>query len=238
MKTASLLLALMMIFTQSNGQNLNSLFNKARESISGKPGALSNEDIVSGLKEALVLGTEKGTTRLSQVDGFFADAALKILLPPEAKKIEENFRKIGLGRQADDAILSMNRAAEDACKTAAPIFAKAVKEMSIEDAVGILKGADSAATIYLKNKTGRDLTDAFSPVVKSSLQKVDATKYWGVFIANYNRFALQKLNPDLTAYVTEKALAGIFSQIALEEKNIRRDPVARSSEILKKVFGH
>jgi hypothetical protein len=104
--------------------------------------------------------------------------------------------------------------------------------------VGILKGADSAATIYLKNKTGRDLTDAFSPVVKSSLQKVDATKYWGVFIANYNRFALQKLNPDLTAYVTEKALAGIFSQIALEEKNIRRDPVARSSEILKKVFGH
>jgi len=113
--------------TTSQAQGLKGLLNKAKEAVTGKPGALSNDDIVSGLKEALVVGSQKGSTTLSQVDGFFANAALKILLPPEAQKVENTLRKIGLGKQVDDAILSMNRAAEDACKNAAPIFGNAIK---------------------------------------------------------------------------------------------------------------
>ncbi|SKA05845.1 DUF4197 domain-containing protein [Sediminibacterium ginsengisoli] len=203
----------------------------------GSGAGLSNDDIVAGLKEALAVGTQKGTALLSKPDGFFANAALKILLPPEAQKVESTLRKIGLGSQVDEAILSMNRAAEDACKSAAPIFTSAIKQMSFQDALGILKGSDSAATVYLKGKTTPQLTEAFRPVIESSLAKVNATKYWNTLITTYNKVSLQKINPDLSAYVTERALSGIFSQLASEEKHIRKDPVARTTDILKKVFG-
>ena len=183
------------------------------------------------------VGTNKGAAKLSAVDGFFKDAAIKILMPDEAKKAEKTLRNMGLGKQVDDAILSMNRAAEDAAKSAAPIFVNAIKGMSFQDALSILRGADTAATGYLKSKTTASLTEALRPVIENSLKKVNATKYWNTVFTTYNKFTLQKVNPDLAAYVTEKALVGIFYQIAQEEKNIRKDPLARTSDLLKKVFG-
>lgn len=237
MKKVITLLIIVACCTGVEAQGLKGLLNKAKDAIS-KPGGLSNEDIVSGLKEALVVGSQKGANSLSQVDGFFANAALKILMPPEAQKVESTLRKVGLGKQVDEAILSMNRAAEDACKSAAPIFANAIKQMSIQDALGILKGSDTAATGYLRTKTTSQLTEAFRPVIEKSLAKVDATKYWNTLMTSYNKIPFQKkINPDLSAYVTEKALSGIFYQVGEEEKSIRKDPVARTSEILKKVFG-
>lgn len=220
-------------------QGLGGLLNKAKNAVTGNPGGLSNDDIIAGLKEALVTGSTKGSNLLSQTDGFFANAALKILLPPEAQKIERTLRNVGLGKQVDDAILSMNRAAEDACKSAAPIFSNAIKQMSFQDAVGILRGPDTAATSYLKGKTTSPLTEAFRPVIETSLDKVDATKHWNTLITSYNKLPLvkDKINPDLAAYVTERALSGIFYQVAIEEKEIRRNPLARTSDILKKVFG-
>jgi hypothetical protein len=200
-------------------------------------GGLSNADIVAGLKEALEVGAKNSSTQLSSLDGFFKNAAIKILLPEEAQKVEKTLRDVGLGSLVDKAILSVNRAAEDAAKSAAPIFIDAVKGMTIQDALGILKGGDFAATNYLKSKTTTPLTNAFKPVIEQSLQKVNATKYWADVFTNYNRFATNKINPDLSAYVTGRALDGIFYQVGLEEQKIRKDPVARVSEILKKVFG-
>jgi sulfite reductase alpha subunit-like flavoprotein len=202
-----------------------------------KKDTLSNNTIVSGLKEALQVGTERGTAKLSAVDGFFKDAAIKILMPTEAQNVEQKLRSIGFGKQVDNAILTMNRAAEDASKKATPIFINAIKQMSIQDAVGILKGGDFAATEYLKGKTTLNLTEAFKPVIEQSLAKVNATKYWNTVFTTYNAFSSQKVNTDLTAYVTEKALSGIFHQVALEEQKIRKDPVAQTTDILKKVFG-
>lgn len=238
MKQIFTLLFLAVFCIQADAQVLKGLLNKAKDAVS-KPGGLSNDDIVAGLKEALVTGSQKGSSTLSQADGFFANAALKILLPPEARKAENTLRSVGLGKQVDDAILSMNRAAEDACKSAAPIFSNAIKQMSFQDALGILKGSDTAATGYLRGKTTAELTTAFRPVIEQSLHKADATKYWNTLISSYNKiniFGRQKINPDLSAYVTEKALSGIFTQVAIEEKNIRKDPLARTSDILKKVF--
>lgn len=199
---------------------------------------LSNDEIVQGLKEALSVGANNASKQLSSVDGFFKDAAIKILMPPEALKAEKKLRSLGMGKLVDDAILSMNRAAEDASKSAAPIFVNAVKQMSIQDAVGILKGGDFAATNYLKDKTTSPLTEAFRPVIENSLKKVDATKYWNTVFTTYNKFTTDKVNPDLSAYVTEKSLAGIFHQVGLEEQKIRKDPMARTSDILKKVFAN
>jgi hypothetical protein len=206
--------------------------------MSGGKSALSNDEIISGLKEALKVGTEKGTNKISAIDGFFKDAAIKILMPAEAQKAEKTLRNIGLGRQVDNAILSMNRAAEDAAKSASPIFINAIKGMSFQDALGILKGGDNAATSYLKDKTTVSLTEAFRPVIENSLKKVDATKYWNTVFTSYNKLSAEKVNPDLSAYVTEKALAGIFYQVAQEEQKIRKDPMARTSDILKKVFSN
>ncbi|HVZ26164.1 MAG TPA: DUF4197 domain-containing protein [Sediminibacterium sp.] len=231
--------ALLLLGTQfAESQGLKGLLSKAKDAISGKStGNLSNDDIVAGLKAALVQGSQNGADLLSKTDGFFANAAVKILMPPEAVKVENTLRKLGFGKQVDEAILSMNRAAEDACKQAAPIFGNAIKQMSFQDALGILKGSDTAATAYLRNKTQADLGQAFKPVIENSLQKVNATKYWNTLFSTYNKFSLQKVNPDLSGYVTERALGGIFYEVAQEEEKIRKDPLARTSDILKKVFG-
>jgi hypothetical protein len=214
----------------SNDNTLNSILN------GGKKSSLSTDDIAAGLKEALSVGAELTGKKLSAVDGYFGNAALKILMPEEAKKVEQKLRALGMGKQVDQAILSMNRAAEDAAKSASPIFINAIKQMSIQDAMGILKGGDFAATNYLKDKTTTALTESFRPVIETSLEKVDATKYWNTVFTTYNQFSREKVNTDLAAFVTEKALAGIFLQVGEEEKKIRKDPLARSSEILKKVF--
>lgn len=200
---------------------------------------MSTEEIIAGLKEALTVGARNSSDKLSSIDGFFANAAIKVLMPEEAKKVESTLRNLGLGSVVDDAILSMNRAAEEATKSAAPIFVDAIKSMSIQDAVGILRGTDTAATSYLKGRTTAGLTEAFRPVIEGALQKTDATKYWKTVFDTYNRLptSFNKVNPDLSGYVTEKALTGIFYQVAIEEQKIRKDPAARVTDILKKVFG-
>lgn len=200
-------------------------------------GTLSSTEIASGLKEALSIGTQNSASRLSAVDGFFSNAAIKILLPDEAQKVESTLRNIGLGNLVDKAILSMNRAAEEASKEATPIFVSAIKEMTITDALGILKGGDHAATDYFKGKTTVPLTNAFKPVIEKALAKTNATKYWSDVFTAYNKFTTKPVNPDLSGYVTEKSLSGIFYEVSLEEQKIRKDPAARVTELLKKVFG-
>ncbi|MGL6268142.1 MAG: DUF4197 domain-containing protein, partial [Chitinophagaceae bacterium] len=196
-----------------------------KDIISGaKAGGLTTDEIAAGLKEALSVGAEQSGKKLSALDGYFGNAAIKVLMPEEAKKVEQKLRSLGMGKQVDQAILSMNRAAEDAAKSAAPIFINAIKQMTIQDAMGILKGGDLAATNYLKNKTTVSLTESFRPVIEQSLKKVDATKYWNTVFTTYNQFSKEKVNTDLSAYVTEKALSGIFFQVGEEEKKIRKDP--------------
>lgn len=197
----------------------------------------NTNQIAAGLKEALTIGTQNSANRLSSVNGFFANAALKILMPPEAQKVESTLRNVGLGSVVDKAILSMNRGAEEASKSATPIFVNAIKQMSITDAIGILRGGDFAATNYFKQKTTAELINAFRPVISAALTKVDATKYWGDVFSTYNKFSNKPVNTDLTAYVTEKAVAGIFQEVGLEEQKIRKDPAARVTDLLKTVFG-
>lgn len=198
---------------------------------------LSQSQIIAGLKQALTIGTQNSANQLSAVDGFFADAAIKILMPPEAQNVEKTLRQFGLGSLVDKAILSLNRAAEDAAKSATPIFTSAIKQMTITDALGILQGGDFAATNYFKDKTTAQLTAAFSPVIAKSLNKVDATKYWNDVFTAYNKFAAKKVPTDISAYVTQKAIDGIFYEVGLEEQKIRKDPAARVTELLKTVFG-
>ena len=199
---------------------------------------LSSDDIVSGLKDALNKGTQKSTEKLSAVDGFFKDAAVKVLLPPEAVKMEATLRKAGFGPQVDKAILDINRAAEDAAKSAAPIFLNAIKNMSVTDGLNILRGSDTSATAYLRKSTTAQLYAAFLPVIKNSLDKVGATSSWNTVVGTYNKIPFQKkINPDLPAYTTDKALYGVFFYVAAEEKNIRANPAAQADDLLKKVFG-
>ena len=234
MKTLlSLFLALTLSYGNAKAQTLKNIFN----SITKNQGNNNSSNIADGLKEALQVGTDRSVQKLSVIDGFFANAAIKILMPPEATKVEQKLRALGFGKQVDNAILSMNRAAEDAAKSAAPVFINAIKQMTIQDAVGILRGNDFAATDYLKSKTLTALTAAFRPIIESSLEKVNATKYWNSIFSTYNKFSLNKVNPDLSAYVTERALNGIFYQVALEEQQIRKNPAARTTELLKQVFG-
>lgn len=225
---------LLFCFEVTHAQNPLDLLKKVVPS-SGK--GLNSETIAAGLKEALQKGVDTGTKKLSAVDGFFKDAAIKILLPPEARNVEKTLRNFGLGKLVDDAILTMNRSAEDAAKSAAPIFLSAIQQMTINDALGILQGGDTAATAYLRTKTNDSLTAAFRPVIEQSLQKTDATKYWNKAITTYNTFTMNKINPDLAGYVTDKALYGIFHEIGKEEQLIRKDPLSRTSDLLKQVFG-
>lgn len=236
----TIVLALTIMSLHASAQ-FGELLNKAKNIVenNGNSSSLSNGDIVSGLKEALSVGSQKSVDQLSITDGFFKNNAIKILMPQEARDAESTLRRLGLGSQVDDAILTMNRAAEDAAKSAAPIFMQAIKEISIQDGLTILKGNDSAATTFLRSKTITSLTAAFKPVVEESLVKVDATKYWKDVFTSYNKVPfVKKVNPDLTAYVTDKALEGLFYQVALEEAKIRKDPAARVTDILKKVFGN
>lgn len=199
---------------------------------------LSNEDIISGLKEALRVGTDSSSKKLGKIDGYFADAAIKILMPAEAVKAEKTLRNLGMGSLVDKAILSMNRAAEDAATGVGDIFWNSIKQMSIADGLTILRGSDTAATAYLKNTTTNELVTKFRPVIDSSLAKYNATKYWADVFSAYNKFSVKKVNTDLTAYVTERALNGLFFNIGLQEQKIRKDPAAQVTGILKKVFGN
>jgi hypothetical protein len=202
-------------------------------------GGFTESEAAQGIKEALIKGTGEGVNIVSVIDGYFGNPAIKIPFPPDARNVESKLRSVGLGNQVDKAILSINRAAEDAAKEAKPIFVSAITGMSIMDAIGIVRGTDNAATQYLQKTTSVELKSKFQPVIKNSLDKVDATKYWTDLINTYNKIPLvQKMNPDLAAYVTDKAVEGLFVMIAKEELKIRKDPLARTTELLKKVFGN
>lgn len=235
MKKILLCLSLAFLSIQTTeAQLIKDVLNKVSKNTSGS--SLSNEDIISGLKEALRVGTDSSTKKLSKLDGFFGDAAIKILMPEEAKKVEKTLRSFGMGSLVDKAILSMNRAAEDGAKGVGDIFWNAIKQMSIKDGLQILRGGDFAATDYLKSNTTKVLTEKFRPVIEASLTKVDATKYWKDVFTAYNKFSSTPVNTDLNAYVTEKALGGLFYNIGLQEQKIRKDPAAQVTDILKKVF--
>lgn len=196
-----------------------------------------NPDIAAGLKEALNNGITKEVTKLTATDGFFKNQAVKILLPTELQKVDKTLRNIGLSSLADEGLKVLNRAAEDAVKEATPIFVAAVKNMTFTDAKNILLGTDNAATTYLQNSTKTALYSKFSPVVKNSLGKVGADKVWTNIITKYNAVPLTTdVNPDLTDYVTDKAMEGVFKMIAVEEKDIRTNLSARTSDLLKRVF--
>ena len=219
-------------------QNIGNLLKKATSIATQSQTGLSSGDIANGLKEALQKGAQTGAAKLSSPGGFLENAALKIIMPPEAQKIESTLRKLGFNQLMDDMIVSMNRAAEDACKTAVPIFTTAIKEMTIDDGINILRGSDTSATSYLRTKTNTALAQSFSPIIKSSLDKVNATQYWEKIITTYNKIPLigKKMNPDLVGYVTDKSLSGIYTEIASQEKDIRANPAARTSALLQKVF--
>ncbi len=194
-------------------------------------------DISGGLKEALNNGINKQVVKLTAVDGFFKNEAVKILLPDELKKVDKTLRDIGMSKLADDGLRVLNRAAEDAVKEATPIFVDAIRRMSFNDAKNILMGNENAATAYLQSSTTNALYVKFNPVIKNSFAKVGADKVWTNIITKYNSVPLvKKVNPDLTDYTTNKALEGVFKMIAVEEKNIRTDLSSRSSDLLQKVF--
>ncbi|MEO6832621.1 MAG: DUF4197 domain-containing protein [Chitinophagaceae bacterium] len=201
--------------------------------------SLSNTDIVGALRQALEIGAQNAGSRLHAVNGFFGNSLIKVLLPPQAKNAENVLRQFGFGSVVDKAILSMNRAAEDAAGKAAPIFINAIKNMNINDGLNILKGGNGAATAYLRNATTAALTAAFRPVIQASLNKVGATAYWGDLTRIYNGLPItrNKINEDLPSYVTERALNGLFVNIAQEEDKIRTNPAARVTDLLGKVFG-
>jgi hypothetical protein len=200
---------------------------------------ISENEAGQGIKEALTQGVTNAVLNLNKTDGFFGNEIYKVLLPPDAKKIETTLRKIGMGDQVDKAILSINRGAEDAVGFAKDIFMSAIKEMTLTDALNIVKGNKDAATQYFKQKTTEKLMAAFTPPVKTSLDKVGATKHYTDIVATYNKLptTFNKVNPDLPSYVVAKAVDALFDQVAKEEANIRANPAARATDILKKVFG-
>jgi hypothetical protein len=201
--------------------------------------SITENEASQGIKEALLQGVTNAVLNLNKTDGFFGSEFYKMLLPPDAKKVESTLRNLGMGAQVDKAILSINRGAEDAVGYAKPVFVNAIKEMTLADALNIVRGPNNAATSYFKSKTSAKLIEAFTPSVKSSLEKVNATKYYADIVNTYNKLptTFNKVNPDLTSYVVGKAIDALFDQVAKEEANIRANPVARTTDILKKVFG-
>lgn len=214
------------------------LLNTAKNYVDSKSGTFTEKDAADAIKEALSKGISEGVKLVSKTDGYFGNKEIKIPFPQDVKDIESKLRSIGLGNKVDEVILSMNRAAEDAAKDAETIFLNAIKNMTIQDAINIVRGKNDAATQYLKKTTSPELTTKFRPVIKASLDKVNATKLWEELIISYNQIPfVKKKNPDLPEYVTQKAIDGLFVMIAKKEMDIRNNPKAQTSDLLKKVFG-
>ncbi|MCH2234583.1 MAG: DUF4197 domain-containing protein [Crocinitomicaceae bacterium] len=204
--------------------------------------ALTNEEVVQGLKEALTVGIKNGAALASKEDGFFGNPKIFIPWPDEAIKVKEWGMNNGFSETVENVVLSFNRAAEEASKKATPIFVDAITNMSIGDGFEILNGSDSAATMYLIKNTSEPLKAEFKPVVHDAIEKVEVTKFWTPITTAYNKVAkfspnMNEVNTDLDEYVTQKGMDGLFFLIKQEEKKIRLDPVARVTDILKKVFG-
>lgn len=202
-------------------------------------GGITEVEAGGGIKEALSQGLAKAVTQLNRTDGFFGDAIYKILLPPDAVRIERTLRNIGMGSMVDRAILSINRGAEEAVGKATPIFANAIRSMTLQDALGLVRNDDTSITHFFRSKTSQQLMAAFTPVIQGSLDATDATKHYGDIITTYNKLptTMRKLNPDLVGFVCERTTNALFDQVSKEEKNIRSNPVARGTDLLRKVFG-
>jgi hypothetical protein len=213
-------------------------FKDLKKLLKSNSGALTEKDAIDGIREALIKGTGESVNIVSAIDGYWKNPDIKIPFPPEAQNMESKLRAVGMGKTVDQFNESINRAAEKAAIKAKPIFISVIKGMTVKDALNIVKGEKNAATMYLKTTTSPDLKTAFQPEIKISLDAVNATKYWGDLVSAYNMIPfVKKMNPDLPAYVTDRAIEGLFVMIASEELKIRTDPMARTSELLKKVFG-
>jgi hypothetical protein len=211
---------------------------KALNDYSGQNKKPTNEEVIKGLRDALTVGTNNSASLASKVDGFNANPKIRIPFPQEAIKVKNTLENLGMKPQIDKFETTLNRAAEEASKEAAPVFINAIKAMTISDGFKILKGKDNEATEYLRSKTTAELTTKFKPIVQKAIQKVEVTKYWNPLITKYNQIpGVEKKNPNLDDYVTQKALEGLFKLLTDEEAKIRKDPAARVTDILKKVFG-
>lgn len=227
-------LALLMVSLNSCGQKIN--FGKVVNVLSGS-GALSEEEIGMGLKEALSVGINLGADKASALDGYLMNPKIKIPFPPEVQKVETTLRNIGLGSEVDKFVIALNRGAEQAAQQAKPIFIAAIKQLTIKDALSILRGDKDAATQFLKRTTSTNLIAAFEPILSKSLDQTEATRYYSDIATTYNKVPfVSKINPDLKGYATQKAIDGLFIMVAEEELKIRENPLARTSEILRRVF--
>ena len=216
---------------------MTSVLEEVNNAANSGPAPLTNTEVISGLREALTVGTNNSTELTSKLDGYYKNPEIFIPFPPEVIKVKEKVEALGMKKQVGEFVMTMNRAAETASKEAAPIFINAITSMSIADGFAILKGNDNAATQYLKSKTSAQLKVKFNPVVKNAIGKVQVTKYWNPVITTYNKIPfVKKENPNLEDYITTKAMDGLFLMIEKEEKKIRKDPLARVTDILKKVF--
>lgn len=227
-----------LLAAQPAAAQLFDTFKKQIEKISQDHSVFSEREAADAIKEALTNGVVKGSGALAVTDGYLKNPAVVIPWPAEAKKVETTLRNIGLGEQVDEAVVALNRAAEDAAVGAKDIFISAVRDMTLQDAINIVKGENDAATAYLRKVTTASLTQKFTPIIRASLEKTRATRYWETVFNSYNKIPFaEKVNPNLTEYVTAKALDGLFYVISREELEIRKNPAARASELLKKVFG-
>jgi hypothetical protein len=219
--------------------NKDSLAKKTKVLQKGSSGkGLTNEEVVRGLKEALTIGTSKSATLAGSLDGFYRNPRLFIPWPEEAQDMKNKLVKLGFAKKVQEFEMSLNRAAEEAATGAVPIFTAAIANMSLQDGFAILRGADTSATNYLRKNTYDPLQEKFLPVVQAAIKKVDVTRYWSSVAETYNMLpGVKKQNPDLDLYVTNKAINGLMVLIADEETKIRKDPMARVTDLLKKVFG-
>lgn len=238
MKNSIIIFLLILLITNPvKAYQFKDLLKKAEKALTSDN--LSNAEIEEGLREALKKGISVGSDLASKVDGYYGNPAIKLPFPPDARKVESRLRNMGMGSQVDEFILSLNRGAEKAASEAKAIFIGAIERMTIDDAMNILKGEEDAATEYLKRNTTSALAEKFQPIIRKSLEEVNATRYYGDLVSTYNKIPFtRRVNPDLDVYATEKAIEGLFHLIAIEEGKIRKDPLARTSEILKKVFSN
>ena len=239
MKKIILVGALMISINSCQSQNFGNILKQANDVLNGTTsGPLTTEEIGRGLKEALTVGIKNSSSQASALDGFLGNQTIKLLFPPEAQKVEQKLRSIGLGNECDKFIIAINRGAEKATEKAVPIFVDAIAKMTIQDALGILQGNKDAATEYLKRTSSMALATAFAPVMQEAINSTGATKMYGDIASTYDRIPFtQKVNPDLQQYATQKAIDGLFLLVAQEEQKIRENPTARVSDILKRVFG-
>ena len=217
--------------------NSQSILDRVKNKVN-KNSSLTEEEAGKGVKEALNNGINSAVSFLNKPDAFFKSELYKVLLPPDAKKMEKTLRDLGMGKMCDDAIEAINRGAEDAVGYATPIFVDAIKQMTVTDALKLVSGGKNSITEFFREKTSAKLKAAFMPVINASLEKTNATKYYGDAVARYNKVPMvKKMNPDLADYVADRTLFALFDRIAAEEANIRSNPAARTSDLLKKVFG-